>query len=58
MLYNNPSCCPEVPMNRLAPLLLLLMLLTLAALVLLSRTSCPLCGRPVYLFFVRFCSCR
>ena len=45
-------------MNRLAPLLLLLMLLTLSALVLLSRTSCPLCGRPVYLFFVRFCSCR
>ena len=45
-------------MKRLALLFLLLMLLTLFALVLLSRTSCPVCGRPVYLFFLRFCSCK
>lgn len=29
--------------------------LLLCLLVLLTRTACSLCGRPVYCFFLRFC---
>ena len=29
--------------------------LLLCLLVLLTRTTCALCGRPVYCFFLRFC---
>lgn len=46
-------------MKRLFPLLLLFLLAALLFLaVLSSRTTCRQCGRPIYLFFLRFCSCK
>ena len=57
MLYNAVKRVSEVSMKGFVPLLFL-MLLALFAMVLLSRTHCPVCGRPVYLFFLQFCSCK
>lgn len=41
---------------RRAPLYLLLALLLLA-LAWAGRRDCPICGRPVYFAFFRFCGC-
>ena len=45
-------------MKYLCPALLLTLLLLLCLVVLCTRTACPVCGGPVYLFTLRFCSCK
>ncbi len=44
-------------MKYLYPALLTAFVLLLILAVLLTRTACPLCGGPVYLFLFRFCGC-
>lgn len=44
-------------MKYLCPLLLAVLLLLLCLAALLTRTACPVCGGPVYLFLFRFCGC-
>ncbi len=41
----------------LTTVLVLLMMVGLAALVLLTRQYCPVCGRPVYFYILRVCGC-
>lgn len=43
----------------LLPVLLLFVLVFLVCLVVLgTKTACPTCGGPVYLFFLKFCPCK
>lgn len=44
-------------MKHLFPVLLLAFLLLLCLAVLSTRTACPYCGGPVYLFSLRLCKC-
>ncbi len=44
--------------TRLSPMLLTaLLLLMVCLLVIVTRQICPTCGRPVYFYLLRFCSC-
>ncbi len=45
-------------MKYLCPALLLFLLLLLCLAVSFTRTACPQCGSPVYLFFLQFCCCK
>jgi len=44
-------------MKYLCPALLAMLLLLLCLLVPATRTACPHCGGPVYLFWLRLCGC-
>ncbi len=39
----------------ISALLLAAFFLLLCLLILTTRMTCPLCGRPIYCFFLRFC---
>ena len=45
-------------MKYLCPVLLLILLLLLCLAVPFTRTACPQCGSPIYLFLLRFCGCN
>lgn len=46
-------------MKHFFPALLLLLFLILLCLAVLStRTVCPQCGSPIYLFLLQFCTCK
>lgn len=57
MFYNGFTTFREAAMKYLYPALLTAFVLLLILAVLLTRTACPLCGGPVYLFLFRFCGC-
>ena len=54
-IISETPCVPVGQVVYLLGNLAAAFFLLLCLLVLLTRTTCSLCGRPVYCFFLRFC---